>query len=345
MEMGRYADAKESLEKVLQASKSGAKTVSRLQTFARVREELPTSGTETFDLSKLTFHAIEMTKPLWKTGPEKEGIDIKMTHRLEPGCFVKGTESELLEVIFNLVKNAAEAMPEDGEIVMEVSREGDRAALRIRDTGIGIREPDIRKVFQPFWTTKGVSIGTGMGLAVTHGIVQQHRGEISVQSEEGKGSVFSVMLPLAEKPSHTHDREGLQDANVSLTILVIDDMPAIVQFIERALTRIGHAAIGCTSGQAALEVLRAKQVDVVICDLVMPEMNGWEVGREIRRLHEERCTPKPPFILLTGWGGQSLDKGKIADSGVDEVMEKPVDVKKLQRLVVEAVRDRSLAVS
>jgi CheY-like chemotaxis protein len=131
--------------------------------------------------------------------------------------------------------------------------------------------------------------------------------------------------------------------DISLRILVIDDMLPIVQFIEQALNRIGHKAICCTSGREALGLLSEQQVDLVICDLAMPEMNGWDVGREIRRLYEERRIPKPPFIVLTGWRGQSLDKERIADSGVDEVMEKPLDMQRLQRLVADAVRGRNLS--
>ena len=123
---------------------------------------------------------------------------MRVQHALQPGCLILGSESELLEVAVNLIKNAAEAMPDGGEIKVKTHSDNGKAIFQVVDSGTGIAPENLEKVFQPFWTTKGQR-GTGMGLAMSFGIVRKHHGTVSVQSGEGKGSVFTVVLPLAEQ--------------------------------------------------------------------------------------------------------------------------------------------------
>ncbi|MGO9121024.1 MAG: PAS domain S-box protein [Desulfomonilaceae bacterium] len=333
LEMGNMSDAKKTLEQLLQVSKSGATTVRRLQTFAQVSGKIQPGEAQVFDLSETVKQTAEITKPFWKTGPAKEGIRVLLNLELMERCFVNAKESEITEVLVNLVKNAAEALPTGGEIRIKTFFREDQVILQVMDTGVGIKREHLKKVLEPFWSTKGVSAGTGMGLAVSHGIISRHGGIISVESEEAKGTIFTVTLPLAAEPQEVPLASDAKMLRTKLNILVIDDMAIIVMHLEGILTKYRQTVFSATSGEEALEIFRNNRIDMVICDLSMPGMNGWEVGKAIRAICQERGLPKTPFILLTGWGGQELEQEKIIESAVDAIVEKPIDNKMLMAVV------------
>jgi len=336
LEMGSLFEVKKTVEELLQISRSGTETVRRLQSFAQIRGEIQSPEREVFDLSKTVEQAAEMTRPFWKTGPDKEGISVALNLELAARCFVNAKESEILEVLVNLVKNASEALPKGGEIRIRTFFQGDQVMLQVADNGVGIRREHLKKVFEPFWSTKGASIGTGMGLAVSHGIISRHGGTISVESEDGKGTTFTVTLPLAKETLEMPIPSGEEVLGAKLNILVVDDMGIIVMHLKGLLTKQGNTVYSAKSGEEALEIFRNNKIDVVICDLGMPGMNGWEVGKAIRAICRERGLPKTPFILLTGWGGQQLEQEKILESAVDAIVEKPINHKKLMVTVREA---------
>ncbi len=334
LELGNVTQAKESLEQIVESAKFGAQTVKRLQDFARF--PMDRGPGKVFDVSNTVREAIEMSKPWWKTNPEKEGTTITLNRYLRRGCLVKGRESEIFEVVVNLLKNAAEALPEGGAIKVRTFTERGFVSIMVEDDGVGIADTDVGKLFEPFWTTKGPQ-GTGMGLAGSYGIVRRHGGEIAVQSRPGRGSVFTVRLPWATE-SHT-DRENADRSkfDFALDILVVDDMSALTQQLEAGLTALGQNAVSALSGRQALEIFNEARVDAIVCDLAMPEMNGRQVAAAIRDLCRERGTPKPPFILLTGWGAQAGEEPNTQESGIDMVLQKPVDIRVLLESIASLV--------
>lgn len=140
LEMGNLSEAKITLEQLLQISRSGAATVRRLQTFAQVGGKILPAEAEVFDLSETVKQTAEITKPFWKTGPDKEGITVALNLALTKRCFVNAKESEITEVLVNLIKNAAEALQTGGEIRIKTFLEGGKVVLRVTDNGVGIRE-------------------------------------------------------------------------------------------------------------------------------------------------------------------------------------------------------------
>ncbi|HTY26123.1 MAG TPA: PAS domain S-box protein [Desulfomonilaceae bacterium] len=332
LELGNVLAAKARIEQMISSSKFGSETVKRLQDFARLRSDSGREG-EVFDLSKTVQQAMEMGKVWLKSEPEKEGVQINVVESLEPGCKIMGRESELFEVVVNLMKNAIEALPEGGEIRFKTSVVHDQVVLKVEDTGVGISQENLARIFEPFFTTGGTR-RTGMGLASSYGIVTQHGGSISVDSRMGEGATFTVRLPLAKEPGADGGMVKTPARDPILRILLIDDLEPILTVLGDGLTQLGHVVSTALSGEDALRILRDTQVDVVICDLGMPGMNGWEVGKKIRALCEDRGIPKPPIILLTGWGAQVEEKNKMSESGVDAVVEKPVDMARL----LEAIR-------
>lgn len=334
LEIRNLSETKKNLDQILQASRLGAETVRRLQDFSRVHRDEELAEGRVFDLSDAVSEAIEVSKPWWRTRPEKEGISVSVHRKLQSGCLVLGKENEVFEVVINLMKNAAEALPEGGQIRVRTSVAETEVVLQVQDNGIGIPKENLGKLFEPFWTTKGVD-GTGMGLATCYAIVQRHQGNISVHSDEGEGATFSVRLPLAEKSQEIVEPEPTEELGTKLRILVIDDMEPVVSILKEGLTQFGQTIFSAQSGKEGMQIYQESEVDVVISDLGMPEMNGWEVGKRIRTICLAKGKSKTPFILLTGWGGQIAEKDKISESGVDAVVDKPVVIRKL----LEAMRN------
>ncbi|MBM4329219.1 MAG: response regulator [Deltaproteobacteria bacterium] len=226
----------------------------------------------------------------------------------------------------NLVKNAAEALPQGGHIQINTFVERDRVILKVHDRGVGISKADLSKVFEPFWSTKGFDIGAGMGLAVSHGIISRHGGEISVESVEGQGSTFTVKLPHAQGPSAESAPASEARQIVPLSILIIDDTPEVLEVLQGFLTMIGHRVFTAGSGAEGLRIFAEHHIDLTLCDLIMPDMNGWEVGKIKKRNCRDKGILRTPFVLLTGWSGQGIPQENLVASAVDGVIEKPVDV-------------------
>jgi PAS domain S-box-containing protein len=328
LESGNIFQIRDDLERIRESSRLGSEIVRRLQSFAKIRADSTSSESKLFDLSEVVKQASEISRPWWSTNLEKDGIRVVMKLDLTDGCFVTGKESELFEVLVNLIKNAAEALPNGGDIRITTCVIQDHVVLEIQDTGVGIPTGDMKRLFEPFWSTKGV-MGTGLGLAVSKGILSSHGGTISAASEVGKGTIFTVKLPLAESSSPQASPSLTMMLDLNLKILVIDDSEPIARLLHDLLTQQHQTVLTAVSATEGLDLFRDHEVDLVICDLGMPGMSGWEVGSMVRSICRERGIPKTPFILLTGWGGQSLPREKIAESGIDAVLEKPVDNPKL----------------
>jgi two-component system, cell cycle sensor histidine kinase and response regulator CckA len=336
IETGDFSAVKDSLEKVLRSSRDGADIVRRLQSFASIRRMVAPNESKILDLSHIVNQAVELTRPFWEIAPDGHATKIGLTLDLKDGCLTRGKENELFEVAVNLIKNASEALPEGGDMTVRTKIQGDQVVFQVQDTGIGISKDDLGKVFDPFWSAQGLA-RPGMGLAVGYGIVSRHGGTISVESEAGKGSTFTVRLRLSDHVTEEQQSSAALPAIRKLNILAIDDTEPVVEFLGSALGTAHHKVLTALSGLEALEIFRDNQVDLVVCDLGMPGMSGWEVGKKIKEICQERGTAKTPFILLTGWGGQILEKGKVAESGIDVVLEKPVEIAKLLTAVQEAV--------
>jgi PAS domain S-box-containing protein len=242
----------------------------------------------------------------------------------------------IYQVLMNLCSNAAQAMETTGGLidirlqnvtVEEGGREYPPALtparyvqLMVADTGPGIDPSLIDRVFDPYYTTKAVGKGTGLGLAVVQGIVKSHRGAVSVISELGKGTTFIVYLPLSEGVASAETEEPIQLEFGDETILLVDDEKSIVEMAGVMLGRLGYSVETFTSPLAALE--RFLQVplhfDLVITDLSMPQMTGLELIESLRV-----ANPEVPVILCTGFGAQ-LTPEKMKSARLDGYLTKPI---------------------
>ncbi len=337
---GNSVQSLETMEQILESLRMGAETVERLQAFAGLGPDAKNAEIMVFDLTVIVRQAIEMSKPWWKTKPEREGVRVELEAKLQKGCFIEGKKSELFEVVVNLIKNAAEALQDGGFIKVETTVLQDAVILKVRDTGVGISDDDLKRIFNPFFSTK-MTTGTGMGLSTSRKIVNDHNGQILVSSSCGKGAEFTVTLPLAKaEPIDTDEQLSHEAFPLTLNILTVDDVEQLTLLIKDGLTESGAHVFTASSGEEAMEVFRSTPLDAIVCDLAMPGMNGWEVARRIKQGSLEKGRQKPVFILLTGWGNQIGDNDKMTVSGVDAIIQKPVDIPALKEVITRMVHDR-----
>jgi PAS domain S-box-containing protein len=253
---------------------------------------------------------------------------------------VHADPTQIHQVIVNLATNAKHAMSETGGILMvdvhSVSFDenlenldlppGNYARITVSDTGTGIDKEHIIKIFEPYFTTKAVGEGSGLGLAVTHGIIKSHNGEIAVHSEPGKGTTFNVYLPMSESGSvelpETSDDplpRGMEQ------ILMVDDEPSIVKMQQQSLERLGYTVTASTSSVAALEMFCAApdKYDLIITDMTMPDMTGDKFAEAIKKIRSDI-----PIILNTGFSDKiNIQAGHNLQ--VDGFLIKPVNKKTL----------------
>jgi len=326
-------ETKINLNHILKEARLGMHTVKRLQTFAGERYHDETGAWDAVDLSETAAQAIDMTSPWWKIAAEKAGMCITFLRKLQPKCTVRGNRGELFEMAVNLIKNASEALPHGGVIEVETSVSDDTVVLSVKDNGVGISEDNLTKVFEPFWTTKGER-GTGIGLSSAFGIARAHDGGILVESQEGEGSTFIVRLPYCRDLPDAAKQPEFPTLDKTLSILVVDDIQSIVGLLESGLGRLGHKVYAAFSGTEALEAFEREKIDLVICDLGMPHMNGWQVAEAIQDICAQRGEAKVPFVLMTGWGRSQDDTSEVVQtSAVDRVINKPVSLAQLMSAI------------
>jgi PAS domain S-box-containing protein len=304
------------LDIIQTAAEDAAATVRRIQTFARKSQE---KEFELLDAGGLLHDAIEITRTRWENEARMRGLRYDVELLAEPAhYYTMGNASELREVFVNLIVNAVDAMPYGGHLSISCASKDDRLCLRFTDTGMGIPEDVRERIFEPFYTTKGAH-GTGLGLAVSYGIIERHEGIISVESEVGKGTTFGVDLPAAERLPVSVETGEEQAAVPALSILVVDDEDFVRDTLAEMLAILNHKVATASSGPQALAALAVTHFDLVFTDLSMPEMDGWEVSREIRRRW-----PGTNIVLVTGYGKQTApDPGE--KHLIDGVIGKPFD--------------------
>jgi GAF domain-containing protein/CheY-like chemotaxis protein len=307
---------------VEQAALDGAQTVRQIQEFTRVRRDQPT---QTVDLSQVVRDAVEMTRTRWRDESQSRGIEIHLALDLGAVPPVDGQPAELREVLTNLVLNAVDALPQGGDIRIATQVHDEHVELSVSDTGIGMSESVRRRIFEPFFSTKGPS-GTGLGLAMVYGIVSRHGGEILVSSTEGAGSTFTIRLPAGRVTPARRSGESLPGAE-AVRVLVIDDEPLVRETLGEILRQQHHDVVVADDGASGLARFREGAFDLVMTDLAMPGMSGWQVAQAVKA-----ARPRVPVVLVTGWGVE-VQADQLHTHGVDRVMAKPFRFEDVQEVV------------
>ncbi|MCS6950257.1 MAG: ATP-binding protein, partial [bacterium] len=262
-------------EVIIQLAQDASAILRRMQGFYK---QQPSPRREKVRLQALLEDVVESTRPIWYDRPERHGAEIQMSLRFEADPVVEANRSELVEVFTNLILNACDAMPQGGTITISLREENGNAVVQVADTGIGM-PPEVReRCFDAFFTTKGEE-GSGLGLSVSYQIVSRHSGQISVWSEVGKGSVFSVILPLARESETMRQETPPLLPESALRILMVDDDEAVRVAIQHLLEADGHRVQAAPTAEMALTEFQRERYDLVILDLGMPHMDGLSLAR------------------------------------------------------------------
>ena len=321
------------IDVIEKAANGGAETVRRIQKFARLRPDEPFVS---MDLNQVVRDSLAITRPRWEEKKVKGGVPLQLELELGPVPVVMGRPAELNEVITNLVLNAIDAMPRGGTLRLR-TRLGDHrhAVITVADTGMGMTEEVRKRVFDPFFTTKGEE-GTGLGLSVSHSIIERHGGDLRVDSRPGEGTTFTITLPIGMGPAGESTAGPETGGERKGRILLVDNDPQVLSILGEMLKDAGHHVLPVPSGSEALRVFVPNGFDLIITNVGMPEMSGWDVAERLRAKD-----PNVPVIFITGWGLQEEDQARCRRLGISALLFKPVPPQELHRTVQVALASRT----
>ena len=315
------------LRHMIAAAQDATHVVSRLREFYR-----PATCNDVrvpVDLNGITQQAVALTAPKWKGKSRADGVQIEVIASLNATAPIAGNAAELREVLTNLIFNAVDAMPHGGRINVSTDMQGGCATVAVRDSGTGMSDEDRARCLEPFFTTKGER-GTGLGLSVVYGIIQRHGGTIDIASEIGRGTTFTITLPVtaaAEESNFVAPDAGIARP---LRILVADDQDIICELIAEYLRADGHVVEVACDGNDALAKFDPDRFDLVVTDQSMPGLSGEQLARAINQ-----SAHGTPVILLTGFGDEMQARGTLPE-GICLIVGKPVSAADLRRAVLEA---------
>ncbi|MBU2547436.1 MAG: response regulator [Proteobacteria bacterium] len=323
------------LKQILQASDRASDLVRQILTFSRQGEQNLTP----LEMAPVLKEALKLMRASLPST-----IEIVRNINEDTGAVLAGP-TQIHQVILNLCANAAHAMGEEGgcltvgldEVEVEPAdaskyldlNPGRHARLWVSDTGAGI-EPHVKeRIFEPYFTTKKLGEGTGMGLATVHGIVKSHNGAIDVASEPGRGATFNIYLPIIAREAEVESQGVEFMPGGRERVLVVDDETPLIETMSELLAKLGYRVEGRTSSLDALDLVRAHphRFDLVITDQTMPGMTGLELAGKIKRLR-----PDLPVVLCSGFSS-AITPEKADSSGVRDIIMKPVLIEELARKI------------
>jgi signal transduction histidine kinase/CheY-like chemotaxis protein len=327
------------LDQVLQAASRGQAVVERILAFSRASVR----PRQVLDVQPVVGQVLDL---LGATLPA--GIVVERHFEAEPMC-VQGDATQLFEAVMNLCSNAMHAMHGEGRLDVGVAPHraeagqwlshgelpaGEYVRVCVEDNGVGIAPELMERLFEPFFSTRQGGTGTGLGLAVVQGVIEEWGGAIDVQSTPGQGSRFCLYLPRThELPAAAPAEAGEVPAGQGQRVMLVDDEQALVELNEEQLAQLGYEPVGFTDPHAAWAALQAdpQAFDLVVSDEIMPGLNGTELAERVHRLR-----PDLPVLLLSGYGGPQLE-ARAREAGVREVLAKPLQGAALARALAAAL--------
>lgn len=322
------------LDNIDKLVESGSKLTNQLLGYARKGQ---------YELKSFSVnHLLEYVSDTFATTRK----DIRVNHDFEDKLFsINADQSQIEQVLLNLMVNAADAMPEGGELHLKTmnrshkdmsgkkynAKYGNYVMISVKDSGSGMDKQTIKRIFEPFFTTKDLSNGTGLGLASSYGIIKGHGGYIDVESEKGHGSTFKIFLPATYKTYVENEKSEDRKIDGSGTILIVDDEEIVLEATAMLLREVGYSVIEAKTGHEAVEQLREKssEIDAVILDMVMPNMGGGETFNKIRGIE-----PGIKVLLSSGYGIDGNAR-EILNRGCDGFIQKPYNLKDLSNKLGE----------
>lgn len=334
---------KNHIEQVLIAGDRAKDLVSHILSFSR-KENKKSSPVSIYLLVKEALNLIRSTIP----------TTIEIKQNIDPQCGnILANPTQIQQVLMNLCTNAAQSMDENGgvlqieltptklttdDLVTEPDlKPGPYVRLSVKDNGIGIEEKDIDKIFDPYFTTKEIGKGSGMGLAIVVGIVKSYGGMITVDSKPGKGTTFYVYFPVIDKKAVKEIKENEDLPKGKEKVLVVDDEESIADMTMQRLENLGYQVTSKTNSQEALELFSSQSdsFDIVISDQTMPELTGEELAKKLLEIR-----PNIPIIICTGYSSK-MDEEKAKSIGISAFIMKPVDKGELAKTIRQVLDENS----
>jgi signal transduction histidine kinase/CheY-like chemotaxis protein len=313
------------LEEIQKAGQRAAALTQQLLAFSRKQVLQPV----TLDLNQLVTETAAMLRPL--LGATLPVVTVPSAAPVP----VVADRTQLEQVLLNLALNARDAMPDGGTLTI-ASRDTPTRQVRVTvaDTGVGMPETVRQRIFEPFYSTKGEA-GSGLGLSMAYSIVRRHGGEIHVDSEPGAGTTFTLTFPVAREPVHPQTPSRSADARRQLRVLVVDDNPQVLSTLGEMMRSSGHTVTPNASAPTALRDYASTRFDVVVTNVGMAEMNGWEFAERLRAVDA-----RVPLLFITGWGLREEDHARLAGLGVRRCLFKPIRPDELDAALQDAVTTR-----
>ena len=323
------ADRRAVLEMMDRQLHQMVRLVDDLLDVSRITRDKLTLATDRVDIRTVVFASIETTQQMI----DSAHIALKTNIPAEP-IYVQGDATRLTQVVSNLLNNAVKYSEEASPIELTVESVDDFAVVSVKDFGVGIPPEMLGKIFEIF-TQVDASLtrargGLGIGLTLVRRIVEMHGGTVTAMSNgKGQGSLFQVRLPCAagDAPESNHSETHDHEPYASKRVLIVDDTRAARRMLGQLLVKLGHEVFEAESGLEAIQQVEAVQPDVVISDIGMPGMDGYELARRVRSL---KCIHSPYLVALTGYG-QDSDRSQAIAAGFDCHLIKPVSYSMLQR--------------
>lgn len=304
-----------------------ADRVSALQKFGDTEHD--DKDTKLIDFNTLIEESLLQSRPLWKDDMEKKGLKINVITDLKDIPKITGNNGELKSAVYNLIKNSVEAMPEGGDIIIKTGEKDEGIFATFTDTGIGMNEETKRKVFEPFFSTKGFKLGRGLGMSGVFNIIKKSIGNIAVKSAGlSKGSTFEIVFPVGKQENIKVIDESKGKNKEKFNVLWVDDDISITEDVSELLELMGHKCTIANSGKSALEYLNKNTCDIVFTDIGMSGMNGWELIAAIRN----NFGNKIKIITVSGW---NIDEKAKEEHTIDFVLQKPFTIDRLEKLFLE----------
>jgi signal transduction histidine kinase/ActR/RegA family two-component response regulator len=315
------------IEAIIKVSTQAADIIQRMNQFGM---PIPEKEFKNLDLNQMVKEAIELTRSKWNEWAKLRGIKIDVEKSLAQLGPVFGNPSEMREVLINMILNAIDALPRGGKISFRTWQEEEHIFLSVKDNGLGMNEEVKKKIFEPFFSTKPEK-GNGLGMTVAYSIILQHNGKIAVESQEEKGTTFILKLPLS-KVKEKEETSTLELPTGKVKILLIEDDDDLQGVLVDMLSGEGYEVKVACSGTEGISFLKIEKYDVIITDLGISGMTGWDFAGEAKEI-----SPKTPVILVTGWGDQIITK-EAKDLGVEVVLSKPIKRENLERAIARALK-------
>ena len=317
-----------SLTVVESAAMDGSETVRRIQQFARLR---PDEQFVQVEINQIVQDAVAITRPRWEENIARESRALELRLDLQAGALMQGRPAALSEVLTNLILNAMDAMPNGGTLTLATRHTPVRdVRVTVSDTGVGMPETIRQRIFEPFYSTKGEA-GSGLGLSMAYSIVRRHGGEIHVDSEPGVGTTFALTFPISLGPAASETPLVGAEGRRHFRVLVVDDNPQVLATLAEMMRRVGHTVAPAITARGALQDYAPGRWDIVVTNIGMAEMNGWEFAERLRALDA-----RVPLLFITGWGLREEDHARLAGLGVRRCLFKPVRPEDLDAALQDA---------